>query len=39
MTSVLAGDGVKVIASDLDGTLFGPDHYLPFIVMRKARGW
>ncbi len=20
-------------------TLFGPDHYLPFVVMRKARGW
>ncbi len=20
-------------------TLFGPDHYLPFIVMSKARGW
>ncbi len=20
-------------------TLFGPDHYLPFIAMRKARGW
>ena len=20
-------------------TLFGPDHYLPFIVMAKARGW
>lgn len=20
-------------------TLFGPDHYLPFIVMRKARNW
>ena len=20
-------------------TLFGPDHYLPFIVMKKARGW
>ena len=20
-------------------TLFGPDHYLPFIVMAKAKGW
>ena len=20
-------------------TIFGPDHYLPFIVMSKARGW
>ncbi|MFC1674536.1 hypothetical protein ACFL1K_01385 [Candidatus Omnitrophota bacterium] len=20
-------------------TLFGPDHYLPFIVMSKARQW
>jgi nickel/cobalt transporter (NicO) family protein len=20
-------------------TIFGPDHYLPFIVMRRARGW
>ncbi|MFC1806903.1 sulfite exporter TauE/SafE family protein [Candidatus Omnitrophota bacterium] len=20
-------------------TIFGPDHYLPFIVMKKARGW
>jgi len=20
-------------------TLFGPDHYLPFIVMKKARNW
>ena len=20
-------------------TIFGPDHYLPFVVMKKARGW
>jgi sulfite exporter TauE/SafE len=27
------------IAIGLIHTLLGPDHYLPFIVMRRARGW
>lgn len=33
---VLAGVAASI---GFGHTLFGPDHYLPFIVMRKARDW
>ncbi len=31
--------GVTAASIGFVHTLFGPDHYLPFIVMRKARNW
>ena len=34
--TILAGTAVTI---GFIHTLFGPDHYLPFIVMSKARGW
>ena len=34
--SILAGTAALI---GFGHTLFGPDHYLPFIVMGRARGW
>ncbi len=37
-----ANNTVLIVAAASIGffhTILGPDHYLPFIVMRKARGW
>ncbi|MDR0713615.1 MAG: hypothetical protein LBF89_05065 [Bacteroidales bacterium] len=30
---------VAAVIAAFTHTIFGPDHYLPFIVMSKARGW
>lgn len=35
-TAILIGTALSI---GFFHTLFGPDHYLPFIVMSKARGW
>ena len=30
---------VSAIAAGVYHTLIGPDHYLPFVALGKARGW